>query len=169
MKSRNNAAFDILYNRYFDKLVYFSYNIVYNQATAEDIVQDSFIAALNSIQSFNFKNKFSTWLYTIVRNNSINHLNSHNRKRDKINSEIFPINFENIYIDYDSNIILKSLNNLLSQLSDKDRQVYQLRIQQDQSIKDIAKIVKIPEGSVKSSLYYTFKKISNQLKTLINE
>lgn len=80
-----------------------------------------------------------------------------------------PVLSENMTIDYDEKIILKSLENTLNQLSDKDRQVYTLRIEQELSLKEISTILHIPEGSVKSSLFYTLKKISKQLESLIHE
>lgn len=61
--------FITMYNKYYTKLVYYTYKICKNEQKAEDISTDSFMIALNKIEKFD-KNiaQFSTWLFTIARN-----------------------------------------------------------------------------------------------------
>ena len=53
---------------------------------------------------------------------------------------------------------------MLTQLNEKEQRIFKLRFEQDLPIKEIAEILSIPEGSVKSGIYYLLKKMSHKLK-----
>jgi RNA polymerase sigma-70 factor, ECF subfamily len=162
-------SFDILYNRYFNKLVYFAYGMLQDQSDAEDMVHDSFLGALKSAKQFDPQQKFSTWIYTLVKNRCLNHLQTTDR-REKLLQTNFkqPASTQN-HIQYDARLIQQEVQRIKQALSEKEQLVYQLRMEQELSIKEIALIADIPEGSVKSCLYYTLKKIASQLKVFTHE
>lgn len=64
-KAGDRDAFFVLYNRYL-KLVYNRVKSRVPYQEAEDVTQDIFIAVLRSLDNFEQRSKFSTWLYTIV-------------------------------------------------------------------------------------------------------
>lgn len=157
-------AFELLYDRYFDKLVWFARRFVEEQR-AEDIVQDIFIKIIENPQQFDGGRKFSTWVYTVAGNRCKNALrDEENRNRilaeNAENNEVDPA--INQAIDY--KLLMQRINTLFNELSEKEKSIYVLRFEQEMTIKEIATIIDIPEGSVKSGIYYLLKKVAPRLK-----
>lgn len=161
-------ALAILYDRYFDKLVYFSFGIIKDQHLAEDIVQEVFIKLIEQPEQFNPSMRFSTWVFTLTANRSKNKLrNSQNRSlliANHIKHETFELN---------SQLDLASLQLRLSQgiglLNGKKKTIYKLRFEEEMSLKEISETTEIPIGSVKSGLFNLLKKLSKQLSNYIHE
>jgi RNA polymerase sigma factor (sigma-70 family) len=72
IRAGNNAAFNVLINKYKNMVFTLAYNIVLNKEDAEELAQDAFIKAFYALPSFKEKSAFSTWLYRIVLNTSLN-------------------------------------------------------------------------------------------------
>jgi RNA polymerase sigma-70 factor, ECF subfamily len=72
IKAGNVAAYNVLVNRYKNMVFTLAYNIVLNREDAEELSQDVFVKAFRSLLSFKGDAKFSTWLYRIVVNTSLN-------------------------------------------------------------------------------------------------
>ena len=65
----NRMAFEIIYSRYFEKLVYFCKRLLYeDEQLAEDLVQEVFIKIIDKPERFDDGKIFSTWIYTIAKN-----------------------------------------------------------------------------------------------------
>ncbi len=158
-----------MYDRYFNKLVAFAYGILRNQAQAEDIAHDSFLSVLKNANQFDDTKKFSTWMFTIVKNNCINHINTNQRRKNIVENVFANDTTMQTHINYDKQLIQNKIATIKNQMSDKDKLVYRLRIEQELSIKEVAAIANIPEGTVKSSIFYSLKKIASQLKIYTNE
>lgn len=74
-KERTGSDFITLYRKYYPKLIYFTYKICNDQQKAEDISTDSFMIALDKIDKYEKdKSQFSTWLFTIAKNLSLQEL-----------------------------------------------------------------------------------------------
>jgi len=68
-KERTGKDFTTLYKKYYPKLIYFTSRICNDQQKAEDISTDSFMIALDKIDKYEKdKSQFSTWLFTIAKN-----------------------------------------------------------------------------------------------------
>ncbi len=164
-QEQSKMALSILYDRYFNKLVYFSFKYVQDENAAEDIVQDCFLKLIKA--KYNNNNLFSTWIYTIVKNASINY---NKGSKNKFTLKLtYPINTQQHHYGLDAHQIQNALKDLLLGLSEKEQLIYTLRYEQELSIKEIATITLLPEGSIKSCLHYMLKKISQHLKHFINE
>ena len=72
IKAGNNAAYNVLVNKYKNMVFTLAYNIVLNKEDAEELAQDAFIKAFYALPSFKERSLFSTWLYRIVLNTSLN-------------------------------------------------------------------------------------------------
>jgi RNA polymerase sigma factor (sigma-70 family) len=71
-KQRTGKDFTTLYKKYYPKLIYFTSKICNDQQKAEDISTDSFMIALDKIDKYEKdKSQFSTWLFTIAKNLSL--------------------------------------------------------------------------------------------------
>ncbi len=75
----NQDAYRVLVDRYQAGLVFYIYGIVGDEATANDIAQEAFIAAYQKLRQYNPNYAFSTWLYRIARNLAYRGLKQRNR------------------------------------------------------------------------------------------
>jgi RNA polymerase sigma-70 factor (ECF subfamily) len=75
-------AFRLLVARYNRPVISMIRNIVSDHAAAEDVAQDVFLAAYKKLSTFdNARSRFSTWLFTIARNKSINAIRAQSRRK----------------------------------------------------------------------------------------
>lgn len=165
----NRLAFDELYERYFSKLVWFANGILDDREAAKDIVQEVFIIIIEKPGKFDVTRKFSTWVYVVTSNLSKQHLRN-KKNRERILNENKP---QHTSVTTDQSIELKQFNQQIQQinkeLSDKEKAIYELRFIQELGIREIAEILAIPEGSVKSGLFYLLKKYAHHLKEFKHE
>lgn len=81
-KSNNQRAQLEVYNRYYKAMYNTSFRIVKDSFKAEDIMQESFLAAFTKLDSLNDSSTFGSWLKRIVINNSIYYYNKNNKHKD---------------------------------------------------------------------------------------
>lgn len=80
-KERTGKDFKTLYTKYYPKLIYFTSKICQDIQKAEDISTESFMVALDKIETYEQeKSQFSTWLFTIARNLSLQDKKQENKK-----------------------------------------------------------------------------------------
>jgi len=156
-------AFKALMDRYQPGIFKMIYQIIKNREETEDLVQETFLKAFKSLESYNNKYAFSTWLYKIAFNHSIDTIRKRKLKTFSIDK---PIKFSKGEITHeikdesfspDKNLLYKeSIDNILEQiesLPEKYKRALVLRHQEDYSYEDISKILKIPIGTVKARIF----------------
>ena len=70
----NQSAYDRLMKKYYKLVNNLIYRMIYNKEDVEDLTQEAFIKAFNSLEKFDHQFAFSTWLYKIASNNCIDYL-----------------------------------------------------------------------------------------------
>ncbi len=124
---------------------------------AEDIVQDAFVRALTNLGRFDFRFRFSTWLFTIAKRLYVNACQKHKPAYDSDvvggwqSSDSAPES-PTISAEVDSNT-KRALDYALSTLSEQQREIVVLFHQLDWPISQIAEYMDMPEGTVKSHLH----------------
>lgn len=164
----HSAAFDLLYERYSEKLYRYLFRLLNNdRERAEDFLQEVFLKVLNSADSFDATKSVSTWLYTIATNLCRNEWrNTSNRQRLMKTFEPWEHHSpKTVNEKIDEQYRNKLLNAVMTELDYEDREIMQLRFQQELSIREIAIIASLPEGTVKSRIFYLLKKLAKQLKS----
>lgn len=149
--------------KYHDAIHNLIYRMVRNKEEVEDLTQEAFIKAFNSLGSFNEEYAFSTWLYKIATNNCIDHIRKKKLETfsiDKpIDSKDSEVTFEVPDTTYqpDKAIIAQQRKELIEEaiesLPEKYRRVIILRHQQEKNYEEIAKILKLPIGTVKAHIF----------------
>ena len=144
------VAFNELVDRYKDRLMNVIGRMLLSRDDAEDVVQETFVRVYQHRQSFNFQHCFSTWIYTIGLNLARNEL----RKRKKFkfyditemkgNEAEFAVEMKL------PNRLPQVLNAAIKGLPEKYRTAFILRDIQEQPYEEVAKILSIPLGTVKS-------------------
>ena len=161
----NRRAFEIIYGRYFHRLKNFNRSILNgDEMKAEDVAQDVFLKIIHQPELFNSSKKFSTWIFTVSKNLCFNQIRNEQNRKDLLKRNFQEETILNHYSNIDADILQKKISQIFETLNEKDRTIFVLRFEQELSIKEIAEIAEIPEGTVKSSIFYLLKKISTQLK-----
>ena len=77
----DESAFNLVYERYFQRVHNFAYARVRNRADAEEVVQETFLSAFQAIDSFEGRSSLTTWLYRIAHNVAMMRLRRPSRNR----------------------------------------------------------------------------------------
>src|SRR3972149_8182891 len=88
VRKGNDSDYSIIVNRYKNKAFSVLKRMLKDEFDAEEILQDCFFKAYNSLGSFKGEAKFSTWFYRIVYNSALTKLSS---KKRKIESEMISV------------------------------------------------------------------------------
>jgi len=124
---------------------------------AEDIVQDAFVRALTNLHRFDFKFRFSTWLFTIAKRLYVNAMQKHKPAYDSdiVGAAQGKLDAPELRtIDGEVAINAKvAIDFALAQLSEDQREIVVLFHQLDWSIAQIAEHMDMPEGTIKSHLH----------------
>lgn len=154
-KKGDTRAFDCLVQSYQRRLYVAIYRMVHNATDTEDLVQDTFIHAYRGINGFNEKYHFSTWIYRIAMNLSINHLKKHKVKLaplDEVPARL-AVDTKSNPVEKASEAILKEkVKKALEQLPAEQKTVFMLRTYEEFSYEEIARVLKISKGTVMSRL-----------------
>jgi len=144
------VAFGRIVDRYKNRLMNVIMRMIQSQEEAEDIVQETFVRVYQHRESFDFRHCFSTWLYTIALNLARNELRK--RKRFKffdINDMQGKENEIAVEMKIPSNLP-QALKKAVEDLPEKYRTAFILRDIEEQPYEEVAKIMHIPLGTVKS-------------------
>jgi RNA polymerase sigma-70 factor (ECF subfamily) len=163
-------SFDVLVKRYQKKVYFVAYRMVKNHDTADDIAQETFIKAYYAIKSFKTGYRLYTWLYRICMNLSINYL-----KRQKLivpesqfQEETSPLEVEATGPDplesLESKELGQKIERAVDSLPPKFKAVLVLRMYEDLSYEEIAKALKITQGTVMSRLFRARERMQELLK-----
>ena len=163
VKQGDQNAFEEIVELYKNKVYQLCYRMLGNEHEAQDIAQEAFVRAYVNIKSFDVDRKFSTWLYRIATNLSIDRIRK--KKPDYfLDAEIqgtdgltmhSQISAEEPTPDeYIESLELQEWvqKNILS-LPSKYRSVIVLKYIEELSIKEISDILDLPEGTVKTRIH----------------
>jgi RNA polymerase sigma-70 factor (ECF subfamily) len=134
-------------------------------------VQEVFVKIIEKPELFDAGKKFSTWIYTVTANQCRNLLrNEENRLRIlKENSSSADLFMPEQRTEFDRKVLKEKIGQAISALSNREQNIYTLRFEEELTIKEIASLTSMPEGSVKSGLFHLLKKIGKHLKEFEHE
>jgi RNA polymerase sigma-70 factor (ECF subfamily) len=177
VKEGDSKAYDELVTLYKSAVYGVIYKMVNNKQEAEDLTQEAFIKAYNSIQSFNADYAFSTWLFKIATNNCIDFFRKRKLKtysmdrtikykEDEIQQE-----YADPQPDAEGEIIAdeksRKINKAIDELPEKYRIAIVLRHRDEKSYEEIAKELSLPLGTVKARIFRAREMLKKSLKDLI--
>jgi RNA polymerase sigma-70 factor, ECF subfamily len=148
----NYELFGELIHNYQSPLFIFINRIIKNNDDAMDITQETLFKAYRSIKSFKFKCKFSTWLFQIGYNESINFIRK-NARHTEIEKCIELRQQEDYHFTaVEQNELCKNIDKSLLELKQEQRIALHLLYKEDKSYKEIADIMELPINTVKSHI-----------------
>lgn len=174
----NPAAFDDLIRKYHTRLYGLIYHMTSNHEDTNDLLQEVFSKAYRSIHTFRGNSSFYTWIYRIGVNMTLNFLKKKRRVyHSSLDDEDHPLENDPEYIAATSGKdprhllsnqeLQKTLNSAMEQLSSHHRAVVTLFDIQGIPQSEIAAILKITEGTVRSRLFYAHRQLQTYLKEFV--
>ncbi|MFN4110729.1 MAG: RNA polymerase sigma factor [Ignavibacteria bacterium] len=167
-------AFAWLMKKYKGPLNNLIFKMISEKSEIEDLVQEVFIKAFNSLKNYNQEYAFSTWIYRIAINNTIDYLRKKKLDTFSIDSddddEEDKPRFEIPDTTYsaDANIILEQrqqiINDAIESLPEKYRKIIELRHKEELSYEEISEILNLPIGTVKAHLFRARELLNKYLK-----
>ena len=166
-KSGDQTAFDEMVARYWDRIYSMVHQLLRNQQDAEEVTQDAFIRAHRGLSNFRGESAFSTWLYQIATNLARNrYWYWWRRKRDKSVSFDAPVSSENNLTlaeiipaeaasPDDLTVTQEFVDRVaagMEKLGQKHREILILRNVKNLSYEEIADILHLTVGTVKSRI-----------------
>jgi RNA polymerase sigma-70 factor, ECF subfamily len=155
-KNGDQDAFSLLVQRYQRRVFNLVFRMLQDYEEASEVTQEAFLAAWQGLPAFRGEARFSTWLYRISYNCALKQLET--RKRDKALQTA--LQAEQTFEGEDpKNALLEMLDNQemvqeqLSQLPPKYRIVLILRHLQDMTYEEMAEVLTMPVGTIKTHLF----------------
>lgn len=162
-KKGNDEAFEQLISSVRDKLYRTAYSYVRNEQDSLDIYQDTIYKAYTSLKTLKKPESFQSWITKILVFKSIDFIRKESRHFTTDNEEMFA---ELITTEtFDDIAHSMDLTEAFKFLDPKYKTIILLRYYHDMSVREIAKIMNYPEGTVKSHLY----RARNELKPILRE
>jgi len=163
VKKGDQSAYEDVVLFYQNRIYQHCYRMLGNAHEAEDIAQEAFIRAYVNIHSFNDKRKFSSWLYRIATNLSIDRIRK--RKPDYfLDAKVKGTEGLDMYSqlqsegnsvveEVESNDIQAFIHGEIAKLPPKYRSIIMLRYLEEFSLKEISEMLDIPIGTVKTRIH----------------
>ncbi|MBV8378236.1 MAG: sigma-70 family RNA polymerase sigma factor [Verrucomicrobia bacterium] len=174
-QSGDTRAFDLLWKKYSPRIYSLIYNMTANHEDANDLLLEVFAKAYRSINGFRGKSSFYTWIHAIAVNMTINFVKKRGR-RFQMSLDDLDANVQNDkeFIDLtaantpvrevDLSELQHRLNEAMMKLSVEHRAVVTMFDIQGMAHAEIAKILRIPEATVRSRLFYAHRQLQNYLE-----
>lgn len=152
-------AMNILYCRYREWAYGLAFRICGNREDAQEVLQEVFIYFFNKFPGFELRSSLKTFLYPAVKNNCINII----RKKRKIipMDDTTALNIPDESINWDTE--LRKLVEYLDGFSKEDRELLCLRYYDEMQLAEIADILNIPSGTVKSRLHRLLSRLREKI------
>ena len=170
----DNLSFDVLLERYKQKLFSYILSTVHREDLADDIFQDTFIKAIVCMRKGRYKmnGKFYSWLLCIAHNVIIDNFRYEQSveglNRSEINEHLYADNgLEGSprEIEMERENSLSQLNELIAQLPEDQQEVLRMRVYEDMSFKDIAEHTGTSVNTALGRMHYAV----NNMKRMAND
>lgn len=174
-EKKDQKAFGKLMDRYRDSIFFMVLKMVHNRDDAEDITMESFGKAFNSIDRYDDRYAFSTWLFKIATNNCIDFIRKKRLETTSLDEPIGKDGDEDLTIDVkaearnpEQNFIRHqrhvSVRGTIEKLDEKYRMLIKLRYYDELSYEEISQQLNIPLGTVKAQLFRAKELLSKMLE-----
>ena len=168
----DQIAWDEIVRRHWRKVFNVAYKFVGKHDEAEDLTQDIFLKVFKSLDTFDRRANFQTWLISVSRNLCIDHYRSVRKERETIDrtldaNELSPVSHEAspaAALEQRDRVLL--LREAMSALPKTLRTAVLMRDIQELSYQEIADTLDLPEGTVKSRINRGRTELARQIRRL---
>ena len=135
-----------------------------NHFLSEDLMQETFLQTINSLNKFKGGSSLKTWIFSIARHLWLNHLRKSKEYPEDF-AQLDLIDIANTEVDFFNNEKMKLIYELISKESEQSQKIISMRIE-GFSFSEIADCLKISEGSARIILHRCRNSIKNNLKEM---
>jgi RNA polymerase sigma-70 factor, ECF subfamily len=173
----DKAAFDVLVQKYQQKVVNLISRFVTDHSECYDVAQETFIKAYRALPNFRGDSQFYTWLYRIAANTAKNHLASKSRKSPSYSVDVDDAEHfsgesglkeyttpENLMLTEE---IKQTVFAAIEALPDDLKSAITLREIEGLSYEEIASVMDCPIGTVRSRIFRARDAIDKELRPLL--
>ena len=155
---------DQIFTQFMNESMDFAYQVarqfIKNPDEIRDAIQVAYIKAWKSFSNFSEdKSLFTTWYYSILRNECIDHLRKQRKFYKEDINQANSLNGDEWSVDIESYELHQQIILLADRLSAGQKEVFLLRDVQGYAIKEVAQITRKSVGSIKTNLYLARKKL----------
>jgi len=168
IRNNNSNALKLLFTRYYENLCYFAFSFVKDQQISKEVVSDIFINIWEKRKKIIITNKVKTYLYTAVKNQSLNYLRKNRiqfESLDAVDRIMLKMNAgADDQLNYEE---LKNLiDHLIDQLPEKRKLIFQMNKFDELSYQEIANILSISISTVRNQMMKAVKFLNSQYPLL---
>lgn len=169
VRTGSRGAFAELYYRYKDKAFNTAYRVVGDYEGARDVVHDVFLKIYVEAPGFKFRSSFSSWLYRIVVNRSLDEARRQKRRRQQLSTDVMGDTIlskdegcqpDRAAVEHEAE---RDIAAALARLSPKLKIVITLRYFEGLTYEQVAEVIERPVGTVKSRLRRAHAKLGRLL------
>ena len=178
VKAGDDDAFDYLVQKYRRPIIHFMYRATRTEGAAEELAQEVFLRVYRSRHTYEANAKFTTWLYRIATNLSMNYARDtkHERPENTVSvdekDQATGLGFDvpDTSLSVEQNMVrrerLMAIRQRVLSLPDKQRNAVLMHKYQDMDYKQIAEVLRLSESATKSLLFRAYETLREQLKEL---
>ncbi len=170
----NQKAFKLLMERHKNAVQHIILKLVHNYDESLDLVQETFVKAFGSLATYKTKYRFTTWLYRIAANCSIDHLRRKKIEAFSLDQPLetdkgkLEIEIPDRTFDPEKDLTLKqqelSVEEAIASLPGKYKEVILLRHKEDKSYEEISAILHLSTGTIKARIFRARVLLKKKLK-----
>lgn len=173
-KRGDTNSFEILVLKYQRRIFNLIFRLTNELEVVEDIAQEVFLKAYNAINDFKGKSSFSTWIYRIAVNTSLNYIKSNKRHQHKSLDDdppekynLISNNLSDIELFIERQELSKKIEEAIGSLNHEQKTIFVLRDVEGLSYEEIGKILDCPSGTVRSRLFRARRELRSKLENYI--
>lgn len=173
-KGGDESAYKKLVNKYERALYFHILKMIKDREQVEDLVQETFVKAFDNLNTYSTNYAFSTWLYRIATNHTIDYLRKRKLKTLSIDEPMktkdgeMEMQLPDESAGTDRTIIRKQrqkiVRNAIADLPEKYRKVIEMRHMEEKSYQEIADVLDLPLGTVKAHIFRARELLYKALK-----
>ena len=155
LNNQDQACFEVLYERYANKIYAKCLSLLQDTAQAEDAAQEIFVKIFLKLADFNHQSKFSTWVYSVTYNYCIDQLRRQRKQQLNQQEPHWDLADETGGLELELEHFeeeLQRVRRILAELPEEEKNLLIMKYEAGLSIKDLAKHYKINESAIKMRL-----------------
>jgi RNA polymerase sigma-70 factor (ECF subfamily) len=161
--SGDMTAFDELMIRYERQIYRLCYRFTSNADDARDLAQEVFIKAFEHLSDFRKESSLKTWLYRIATNHCINHVKSNTQQFVEVTESVRQTE-STAQLDLEEKQQREHFRRMVTKLPPKQRAILELRIHEQLSYEEIAKMSNRSVSTIKASVFFALEKLRKLVK-----
>ena len=178
-KAGDDNAFNFLIEKFRRPLISFMYRMTHNSAVAEELAQEVFLRIYRSRESYTADAKFTTWMYRIATNLSVNHARDTKHQRPEVMVSIdesdedtgLSIDVADKAMNVEERILrrerLAAIRRHVEALPERQRLAVFMHKYQNMDYREIAEVLHLSESATKSLLFRAYETLREKLKDFI--